>query len=98
MKIREKKLNFNRVSRDETVAMLASLRERVDDAAVKGRLRALEDKLAVCPPTVDTDAAATDAELRALATDFMQVYAQGVLTERYLQRMENLTARRMRFM
>lgn len=98
MKGREKQLNANRISRDKTAAMLAALRERVDDAAIKGRLRALEDRLAVCPPTASTDAAATDNEIQKLVSEFMDVYRQNVLTERYLERMEKLTARRMSFM
>lgn len=98
MKSREKQLNENRISRDETVAVLASLRERVDDPAIKGRLRAIEDKLAVCPPTVSDGAAATDAEIRSLASDFMRIYRQGVLTERYLVRLEALTTRRVGYM
>lgn len=98
MKGREKQLTENRASRDETAAMLAALRERVEDAAIKGRLRALEDRLAVCPPTASPDAAATDGEIKRLTGEFMAVYRDGILTERYLERMEKLTARRMSFM
>lgn len=89
MSKREKNLNLTRLSRDETVAHLASLRERVTDPAVKGRLRRMEDGLAVCPPTENTDALAVDSELKTLAAAFLSVTESAALTERYLARMEN---------
>lgn len=95
MKGREKQLNANRVSRDETAAGLAALRERVADADIKSRLRALEDKLAVCPPTASIDALDVDIELKTLTAEFMEIYRQGILTERYLSRMEVLVGKRM---
>lgn len=95
---REKLLQINRQSRDATAAQIAGLRERVDDPEIKGRLRALEDKLAVCPPSAEPDAAVTDNEIKSLVAEFMDVYAEGILTERYLERIEMLVAKRARYL
>ena len=98
MNKREKSLNETRLSRDSAVAHLASLRERVPDPAVKGRLRRMEDSLAVCPPTTDTGAIDVDNELKTLAAAFLSVSESPALVERDLARMEKLVARRGGFM
>lgn len=94
MSKREKNLNEIRLSRDSTVAHLASLRERVSDPAVKSRIRRMEDSLSVCPPTEDRTALEIDGELKTLAAAFLSVNESPALVERYLARMEKLVVRR----
>ena len=62
--------------------------------AAKRRLRALEEKLAIASPSDSEEIAFIDEELVKRLTEFAAIAENGVLTTRYLDRMEDLITRR----
>ncbi len=74
--------------------LLSSVRGECSDMAAKRRLRASEEKLAVAAPSDSAEIAYIDEELIKRLTEFTAIAEKGVLTERYLDRIEELLARR----
>ncbi len=85
---------INRKNASKILSRLAEVRGLTDDMAAKRRLRDVEEKLAVAAPVLETDVQALDADVLKMLGEFLQVSKEGVLTERYLSRIEELIARR----
>lgn len=84
----------NRENNAKVLAKLAEVRSASEDMSAKRRLRDVEEKLAVAAPVRETDVSFIDREILRLLDEFASVAAEGILTERYLERIETLSARR----
>ena len=84
----------NREGNAKVLTKLAEVRSGSEDMAAKRRLRDVEEKLAVAAPVTETDVSFIDKEILRLLDAFPSLAAEGVLTERYLERIETLSARR----
>lgn len=84
----------NRSNALKIIARLAQVRGQTGDMAAKRRLRDVEEKLAVAAPVLETDVSLLDGDVLKMLDDFLQISKDGVLTERYLSRIEELIARR----
>lgn len=90
----KKQLQINRENAAKVLSVLSRVRGECSDMAAKRRLRTAEEKLAVALPVESSDAEFIDNELLKLLGEFLSVSAQGILTERYLDRIEMLLAQR----
>ena len=90
----KKQAQINRESAARLLSALARVRGECSDMAAKRRLRSAEEKLALAPPTEREEAVYIDGELTKLLGELPGVLAGGVLTERYLDRIEMLLSRR----
>lgn len=90
----KKRLEANRESAAKIISLLSRVRGECTDMAAKRRLRALEEKLAIASPSESEEIAFIDEELVKRLTEFATIAENGVLTARYLDRMEDLITRR----
>ena len=91
---RNKCAEENRKNATKILSRLAEIRGLTEDMSAKRRLRDAEEKLAVAAPVLETDVRALDADVLKMLGEFLSVSKEGVLTERYLARIEELIARR----
>lgn len=91
---RNKCAEENRKNASKILSRLAEIRGLTEDMSAKHRLRDAEEKLAVAAPVLETDVRALDADVLKMLGEFLSVSKEGVLTERYLARIEELIARR----
>ena len=90
----KKQSRINRENAAKVLSVLSKVRGECSDMAAKRRLRTAEEKLAVAAPAESFDAEFIDNELLKLLEEFLSVSTQGILTERYLDRIESLLAQR----
>ena len=90
----KKRIDLNRESAAKIISLLSRVRGECTDMGAKRRLRELEEKLAVASPSDSEEIEFIDEELVKRLTEFSAVAESGVLTERYLDRIEELITRR----
>lgn len=94
---RNKYAESNRENASKIAAKLSEVRGMSGDMAVKRRLRTAEERLSVSPPVLENDVGFIDGDVLRLLDGFMKVESEGVLTERYLSRIEELLQKRRTF-
>lgn len=85
---------LNRENKNRITAKLSEVRGACPEMAAKRRLRSAEESLTVAPPVTETDVSYIDGDILFLLDGFLKVQSEGVLTERYLDRIDDLLARR----
>lgn len=94
---RNKYAASNRANANAITAKLSQVRGICTDMAAKRRLRTAEEQLTVSVPVTETDVSYLDRDVLQLLEQFMKVQSEGVLTQRYLDRIDELLARRRTF-
>lgn len=84
----------NRTTAQKIVFSLGQIRGTTDSADVKRRLRRFEEALSSSSPVTKTDVSYLDGELLSLIDRLPDVLKAGILTQRYLDRIDELIARR----
>lgn len=92
--MKNKTAQTNKRGAETILSKLAQVRSQCGDIAAKRRLRAAEETLSLSAPVTETDVSFLDDDILRMLGEFLTVASEGILTERYLDRIDELLARR----